>query len=93
MLCLNVLHHLKNPVGVLRYLALHTADTLIIEAAQFGVHDVNSLSKIWQKDMKLSGFAKAFFAGFFLRFSRVLTPLLLLRTLRALFFELFSFQN
>ena len=65
VLCLNVLHHLKNPVGVLRYLALHTADTLIIEAAQFGVHDVNSLSKIWQKDMKLSGFAKAFLRRIF----------------------------
>ena len=39
VLCLNVLHHLKNPIGVLRYLALHTNDTIIIEAAQFGMRE------------------------------------------------------
>ena len=50
VLCLNVLHHLKNPIGVLRYLALHTNETLIVEAAQFGRHDIKSLTKFWSKD-------------------------------------------
>jgi len=50
VLCLNVLHHLKNPIGVLRYLALHTNETLIVEAAQFGRHDIKSLTKLWSKD-------------------------------------------
>ena len=62
VLCLNVLHHLKNPIGVLRYLALQTNDTLIIEAAQFGmreaaqfgIHDIKSLIKSWSTDLQIA---------------------------------------
>ena len=61
VLCLNVLHHLKNPIGVLRYLALHTNDTIIIEAAQFGMreatqfglHDIKSLITLRITSLKL----------------------------------------
>lgn len=60
VLCLNVLHHLRNPIGVLRYLALHTNDTCIIEAAQFGIReatkfvmrDIKSFIKSWTRDWK-----------------------------------------
>ena len=66
VLCLNVLHHLKNPIGVLHYLALHTNDTLIIEAAgfgireaaQFGIHDIKSLIKLYSKDLKLASLSR-----------------------------------
>lgn len=66
VLCLNVLHHLKNPIGVLRYLALHTNNTLIIEAAefgireavQFGIHDIKSLINLCSRDLKLAHFSR-----------------------------------
>jgi SAM-dependent methyltransferase len=39
VLCLNVLHHMRDAVGTLRYLALHTRERLVIEAASLGGHD------------------------------------------------------
>jgi 2-polyprenyl-3-methyl-5-hydroxy-6-metoxy-1,4-benzoquinol methylase len=43
ILCLNILHHLRNPIGVLRKLALATKETLVIEAASLGSHDAVKL--------------------------------------------------
>lgn len=39
VLCLNVLHHLRDPLGVLRKLAICARERLVIEAAGFGEHD------------------------------------------------------
>jgi SAM-dependent methyltransferase len=39
VLCLNVLHHMRDAVGTLRYLALNTKERLVIEAASLGSHD------------------------------------------------------
>lgn len=38
-LCLNILHHLRDPIGTLRKLALKTRERLIVEAASLGDHD------------------------------------------------------
>ena len=38
VLCLDVLHHLRDPIGTLRYLALDTRGHLVIEAASPGKH-------------------------------------------------------
>lgn len=53
VLCLNLLRYLRNPVGVLRYLASRTSDTLIIETAHVGDRDVKSIAKFWGKASKL----------------------------------------
>lgn len=50
VLCLNMLHHLRDPIRVLRYLALHTSDTLLLEVAQFGKRDIKKLNKLWNND-------------------------------------------
>lgn len=39
ILCLNVLHHMRDAIGTLRYLALNTRERLVIEAASLGGHD------------------------------------------------------
>jgi len=39
VLCLNVLHHLYNPIAVLDKLIRMTQDTLVLEVATIGVHD------------------------------------------------------
>jgi SAM-dependent methyltransferase len=42
-LCLNVLHHLRDPISVIRKLALATTQTLVLEVASFGGHDGKKL--------------------------------------------------
>ena len=55
VLCLKILDHLKNPIGVLRYLALHTNDTLIVDAKQLAMSDIKPWAKLWHKQSKLHG--------------------------------------
>lgn len=43
VLCLNVLHHLSDPVGALEKLIQLTRDTLILEVASLGGHDSRKL--------------------------------------------------
>ena len=59
VLCLNMLDRLKNPIGVLRYLAENTNDTLIVEAAQIGVPELKTAARFWNKDSKLPGGERA----------------------------------
>ena len=48
VLCLNLLHHLYNPLGVLHKIARITKQTLIIEFASFGKHDSEKLGlSLW----------------------------------------------
>ena len=55
VLCLKILDHLKNPIGVLRHLALLTNDTLIIDAKQFEISDIKPWAKLLHKQSKLHG--------------------------------------
>jgi 2-polyprenyl-3-methyl-5-hydroxy-6-metoxy-1,4-benzoquinol methylase len=44
VLCLNVIHHLRDPAATLRKLALLTKSTLLLEVATFGGHDGKKLA-------------------------------------------------
>jgi 2-polyprenyl-3-methyl-5-hydroxy-6-metoxy-1,4-benzoquinol methylase len=47
VLCLNVLHHLKNPIGVLDNMIEHTRDRLVLEVASLGRHDRRKVRINW----------------------------------------------
>lgn len=47
VLCLNLLHHLKNPIGVLDNLIACTAENLVLEVASLGRHDRGKLKMDW----------------------------------------------
>jgi len=44
VLCLNILHHLTEPVSVLRRLARATRETLVLEVASFSRHDTRKFA-------------------------------------------------
>ena len=49
VLCLNLLHHLKNPLGLLERLTLLTKDRLILEVATLGRYDGKKLGISWNQ--------------------------------------------
>jgi len=47
VLCLNLLHHLKNPIGVLDNLIESTREALVLETAGLGPHDRSKVGVGW----------------------------------------------
>jgi 2-polyprenyl-3-methyl-5-hydroxy-6-metoxy-1,4-benzoquinol methylase len=54
VLCLNILHHLFDPIAVLDSLIAHTRETLILEMASLGTHDRRKLGLSYLQSLVLS---------------------------------------
>ena len=46
VLCLNLLHHLHNPISALDKLIAHTRERLVLEVATFGAHDAKKFGRL-----------------------------------------------
>ena len=46
VLCLNLLHHLRNPISTLDKLIAHTNERLVLEVATFGAHDAKKFGNL-----------------------------------------------